>query len=291
MDTPLFSIIIPTYNRAWILPRTLHAIVKQDCSDWELIVVDDGSTDQTEAIVYEMMEHVSNVHYIKQDNAGQAAARQTGLEQATGEWVTYVDSDEEVYPFYLSKAKEWFEAHPKVSYAFAWNDRVLELHDEYHNVLTTIQEPATQLPLDAVTLRSFANWEIKPCGTGIFHKRSIVRGDIRWDTSFHLMEDIDFLFQLGLQYPKAFGFIPRALFKQQQVFGAEGVCSNASYTDWADAFEMLYTKYADTWLMSEQQWYPKKVETYRERQRLYEAGELPSNVVRIFADYYNEKKD
>lgn len=282
--SPVFSIIMPSYNRAWVLPKALQFICDLEFLDWELIVVDDGSTDATREIVELAMKNNPRVRYVYQENARQAAARQNGLEHATGMWVTYVDTDDEPYPNYLSAAHRFFEEHPGVSYAFAYNDRTLELHDADHRVLASKSEPATELDPNSITLKHFANWQIKPCGTGIFHRRDIITGDIRWNPSLRLLEDIDFVFQLGLKYPDHFGFIPEPLFHQRQAFGNDGVCSGASYGDWADGFEKLYQTYADTWLMKEQSWYPKKVEKYREKQRLFEAGKLPPASQRYFGE-------
>ncbi len=226
------------------------------------------------------------VHYHYQSNAGVSAARQLGLNSATGEWVTYVDSDDQLYPQYCSVAKEFFDTHPQCWYATALNDRTLELHNPNHQVLATLEQPSTDLEADSVTLQSYAHWKIKPCGTGLFHRRDIITDELGWDTTGQPLEDLDFLLQLGLQYPKNFELIPKRLYHQRQAFGAEGICSNTSYAQWADAFERLYLKYKDTWLMEGQDWYPQKVEEYRQRQRLFEQGKAPSRAQQYFPEYF-----
>ena len=283
---PYFSIIIPTYNRAWILGKTLQQIQSQSFTDWELIVVDDGSTDTTKELVLQFSRQDTRIKYIYQPNARQAAARQKGLENATGTWVTYIDSDDEIYPTYLQTAHEYFLKHPQVFYAFAYCDRTLELHNKNHVLLASISKPSTNLPLDLITLQSYAHWLIKPCGTGIFHRRDSAH-NIAWDTNFKLLEDIDFVFQFGLKYPKEFGFITQPLFHQRQVFGNDGACSSASYGDWAEGFEKIFKKYEHTWLMEGQAWYPSKVEKYREKQKLFEQGLLPPAYQRYFPDYFS----
>lgn len=282
---PYFSIIIPTYNRGWILGKTIQQIQNQSFTNWELIVVDDGSTDNTRETVLQFAEQDKRIKYIYQTNARQAAARQKGLENTNGTWITYMDSDDEIYPDYLQTAYTYFAGHPQILYAFAYCDRTLELHDKNHNLLTAIDDPATKLPLDSITLQSYAHWLIKPCGTGIFQHKDTIP-DAAWDTSFKLIEDIDFIFQLGLKYPKQFGFIQKPLFHQRQVFGNDGLCSNASYNDWADAFEKIFKKYEHTWLMEGQSWYPSKVKKYREKQKLFEQGLLPPAYQRYFPDYF-----
>lgn len=285
MPKPFFSIIIPTYNRGWIISKTIEQIRSQSFNDWELIVIDDGSTDNTKEIIEKIAFGDNRINYIYQKNARQSAARQNGINRAAGKWVTYIDSDDEPYPYYLETAYKYFLHHSDVWYAFAYNDRTLELHDEQHKLITDIKEQATDLPLEEITLQSYSHWQIKPCGTGIFHRRDIL-DDIQWDTTFKLFEDIDFVFQLGLKYPNHFGFIPTPLFHQRQVFGNDGICAGASYSDWADGFEKLFKKYENTWLMEGQKWYPGKVESYREKQNLFNQGLIPSACQRHFPEYF-----
>ena len=91
----LVSIVVPTYNRAALLDRTLASIVAQSYSDWECIVVDDGSTDGTEAVV---AKYAPGVQYVRQTNAGPAAARNRGLERARGDALMFLDSDDVLLP-------------------------------------------------------------------------------------------------------------------------------------------------------------------------------------------------
>src|SRR3989338_72272 len=280
-----FSLILPTYNRAWVLPRTLRLIREQEFADWELIVVDDGSTDGTRKIVKTITAEDRRVRYVYQKNARQSAARQNGLQQARGECVTYVDSDDEVYQNYLSTAKDFLDAHPDVWFATANCDRTLELHDKNNQLMTKVVEAPSDLPPDAMTLKSYAHWKMKPCGTGIFHRRDKVTDTITWDTNFRLFEDIDFVFQFGVEYPDHFGFIPQKIFHQRQAFGNEGICSGASYDDWANGFEQLFKKYEQAWFMQGQEWYPRKVDEYRERQRLILQGKYPSRIEKYFPEH------
>jgi len=90
------SIIIPTYNRVHVLGRAIESVLQQsyfaDAVEWELIVVDDGSTDSTEA---SLANNYPQIIYLKQDNGGVSAARNLGLEHASGEWLAFLDSDDE----------------------------------------------------------------------------------------------------------------------------------------------------------------------------------------------------
>lgn len=87
---PKFSIIIPTYNRKLILKRAIESVLEQSINDFEIIVVDDGSTDDTS----ELMNTFSGVKYQYQENIGVSSARNTGAKLAVGEWLLFLDSDD-----------------------------------------------------------------------------------------------------------------------------------------------------------------------------------------------------
>ena len=86
-----FSIIIPTYNRASFLLRAIESVLAQTYTDWELIIVDDGSTDNTKDIVSQYND--DRIRYIYQQNAERSAARNNGINHANGDYVCFMDSD------------------------------------------------------------------------------------------------------------------------------------------------------------------------------------------------------
>jgi len=89
-----FSVILSAYNAAAYLPMCLSSITHQSFTDWEVLVVDDGSTDDTPAIADAFAQVDERVHVVHQPNQGQAAARNRAIEQATGEWLVFVDADD-----------------------------------------------------------------------------------------------------------------------------------------------------------------------------------------------------
>jgi len=90
----LFSIIIPVYNVEKYIADCLNSVLKQSFQDWEAICVDDGSTDNSPAILSEYASKDSRIKVITQNNAGTAAARNSGLEEASGDYVFFLDSDD-----------------------------------------------------------------------------------------------------------------------------------------------------------------------------------------------------
>ena len=100
----MISIIIPTYNRAAIISATLDSVIDQDYKDWECVVVDDFSTDNTEDIIKQYAAKDKRVRYLKNERQkGAQGARNTGLHHSKSEWVLFFDSDNLMHPDFLQK--------------------------------------------------------------------------------------------------------------------------------------------------------------------------------------------
>lgn len=96
---PKISIIIPTYNRAVLLPRAIQSVINQTFKDWELIIVDDGSTDTTKEVIEEFIKKDQRIKYLWEPNSGWASKpRNLGIQNAQGEYITFLDSDDEYLP-------------------------------------------------------------------------------------------------------------------------------------------------------------------------------------------------
>ena len=102
MADPFISLVVPTYNRAGYIVKTLATLLAQDYDAYEIIVVDDGSTDNTEAAVAAIGN--SRIRYHKKQNAERGAARNYGARLATGQYVNFFDSDDLAYPNHLREA-------------------------------------------------------------------------------------------------------------------------------------------------------------------------------------------
>jgi len=103
MDTPvLFSIVVPTYNRAHLISSTMDSILAQTYKNYEVIIIDDGSTDNTEEVIRKYIS--DKVHYYKKENAERAAARNFGTQLAKGDYVNWFDSDDIMFPDHLQEA-------------------------------------------------------------------------------------------------------------------------------------------------------------------------------------------
>lgn len=111
---PLFTVFIPTFNRADTLPRALDSVQQQTLRDFEVLIVDDGSTDSTRELVTKWRSEVDfPVEYIHQENKGKHGAHNTALEHAHGELVAILDSDDALVPQALESLAEHWHAIPE----------------------------------------------------------------------------------------------------------------------------------------------------------------------------------
>jgi len=109
INKPLVTVIIPTFNRGWIVKEAIDSVLEQDFSDYELIVVDDGSDDNTPAILKAYGKKIIVLH---QPNKGVSAARNHGLAAASGRLIAFLDSDDLWLPRKLSAQVKFFKDHP-----------------------------------------------------------------------------------------------------------------------------------------------------------------------------------
>lgn len=110
----MVSIILCTYNRENLLPLAVTSVLSQTYRDWELIIVDDGSTDQTRELIRRFRRNEPRIRYYFQKNKGLAAARNTGLRHVRGAYICFVDSDDELAPRHLEHRVRYLRDHPAV---------------------------------------------------------------------------------------------------------------------------------------------------------------------------------
>lgn len=120
MTQDLVSIIVPTYNRADCILETLQSVLEQTHTNWELILVDDGSTDDTLERVTSLFLGDTRLNYIVQPNQGVSKARNTGLAAAQGDFIAFLDSDDRWMPWKLTVQLACMHAYPEVG--MVWTD-------------------------------------------------------------------------------------------------------------------------------------------------------------------------
>ncbi len=115
MIEPLISVIIPVYNGERYLNSTLKSVFNQDYDSIEVIVVDDGSTDQSAVIA----KSYKDIQYLYQSNQGPSVARNTGIKKANGEFVAFIDADDLWLEKKLSLQVNYLQKHPDIGFVFA----------------------------------------------------------------------------------------------------------------------------------------------------------------------------
>lgn len=120
MSSPRVSVVVPTFNRAYCLERTLRSALAQTHRNVDVIVVDDGSTDGTAALLQRMREEDPRLRVFTQENQGVVAARNTALRQADGDYVAFLDSDDLWFPWKLELQVACFQKEPALG--MVWSD-------------------------------------------------------------------------------------------------------------------------------------------------------------------------
>ena len=116
MKEPFFSVIIPTYNRAAVIGKAVESVLTQEYLDFEVIIVDDGSSDNTEQVIKTIEDH--RIRYFKKENEERGAARNFGVKNSRGKYVCFLDSDDIYYPNHLSEAFKFIQNKSDVAFFY-----------------------------------------------------------------------------------------------------------------------------------------------------------------------------
>lgn len=152
-NEPLVTVIMPTHNRSALLREAISSVITQTYTNWELIVVDDGSTDDTAAVVAAVAD--SRVRYIRTVNAGPAAARNTGIGLSRAEYIAFLDDDDTWMPDKLSQQLAFMSGPPMLG----WSSTGFVYTDLNGHVLREERpwerRPRIETPLDCLHLETF----------------------------------------------------------------------------------------------------------------------------------------
>ena len=115
---PFFSIIITTYNRSVILKRALDSLIRQTEKDWEAIIVDDASSDDTQSLVLPYLIGNKSIRYFVKSHSGEAMSKNEGINLTTGRFISFLDSDDGYSPEHLHLRKAILMQYPSVSFLY-----------------------------------------------------------------------------------------------------------------------------------------------------------------------------
>lgn len=201
---PQVDIIIPAYNAARFLPMALDSVIAQTFEDWRILLIDDGSTDNTAEIVslYETRLGLK-LRYIKQPNAGLPAARNTAIRNSSAEYLALLDADDVWLPCRLEESLKCFRDFPQVGLAYGFISRI----DADGVVLDTFTKPSKH-PAGHIAPYIYMRTMNLPCPTVTF-RRSCVQDVGLFDESMRATEDRDLWVRIALQYEVA--LVPKVI--------------------------------------------------------------------------------
>ncbi len=183
------SVIIPTYNRAWCLNKAIDSVLSQTSASFELIVVDDGSTDHTQALLTEYAGRLIN---LKQSNQGVSAARNAGIEYAQGALIAFLDSDDEWLPGKLAVQSAFFNSHPN---AVACQTEEIWVR----NGVRVNPKKKHAKPSGDIFKRSLSLCLVSP--SAVMLKKSLFDEVGYFDESLPACEDYDMWLRISCRYP------------------------------------------------------------------------------------------
>jgi glycosyltransferase involved in cell wall biosynthesis len=219
--TPLFSIILPTHNRAYVLWRAVQSVIAQSEGRWELLVVNDGSTDDTCRLLEEF--HDPRIRSVTTENRGPSAARNLGGRLTQAPYLAYLDSDNTWRPEFLETMSEAIQSHPiKVLWYCGQHTTMWRrAADSSWAVEREQDDLRAQYSVDeALQLKS-------PDANCMVHTRPVLAEVGGWDEACRWLEDWDFFTRCIIRYTAGVHWVPKVLVEYRQVHGpgADGVCA------------------------------------------------------------------
>lgn len=185
---PLVSIVIPTYNRSHLLPRSVESCLRQSHSNLEVIIVDDGSPDSTPEVARALADADSRVHYVRQPNGKLPAALNTGHARARGEYMTWTSDDNRYDPDAIEVMVRYMQAHPGTGLVYC-NCRLVNADG------------------DTVAVRDLPGpdrlWEGSCVGACFLYRRSVYEVVGEYDRDLFLAEDYDYWLRISRAFPIA----------------------------------------------------------------------------------------
>lgn len=199
---PSISVVIPLYNKENHIINTINSVLNQSYKNFELIVVNDGSTDNSLEIANKCLTNFENKKIINQKNRGLSGARNTGVYKSEGELVAFLDADDTWHPDFLKHIYDLYINFPEAS---LYGTNYLEKYDE-NNIL----EPKTNLDANlknkSFIVKDFfeANYfQSIVCQSSFATKKSVFE-EVKFDEEINFAEDIDFYIKSNLKFKFAY---------------------------------------------------------------------------------------
>jgi glycosyltransferase involved in cell wall biosynthesis len=200
---PKVSVIIPTYNRSDYILEAVESILIQTYRDFEIIIIDDGSTDDTRDVLSAQIE-AGTIRYIYQENRSKSAARNHGIRQAKGEYIAFLDSDDLFTPTKLAKQVVFLDEHPDIGFVHSWYSKF----DDTGNHLGTRD---TSRYTGWVYPEILLSWSVLMAVPCMMMRKDVLEAVDGFDENQKWGEDLDIWRRITKRYP--IDLVPEALTK------------------------------------------------------------------------------
>ncbi|PIC63990.1 hypothetical protein CSV79_08705 [Sporosarcina sp. P13] len=209
-DNIKVSVVIPVYNLEQYIERCIKSVINQNLKEIEIIIVNDGSSDNSAKIINKYQKEDYRIIAINQENSGVSSARNRGIEIATGEYITFVDGDDYINNTTLEEMYSIAESEKNdLVFCFLSNDRQKDMSKKTH------------IERSEICLKHMIEGKRARTASGILFKLSLLkRYNIKFETDLHYGEDFLFTIYSLIKTKKNVGIIPEYLYKVEERLGS-----------------------------------------------------------------------
>ncbi|MBA3010204.1 MAG: glycosyltransferase family 2 protein [Desulfobacula sp.] len=231
------SIIVPTYNVEPYIKKTLESVIHQACKDYELIIIDDGSTDNTVNVIQSIVQNfdAGNIHLIRKDNGGVSSSRNMGLSMARGDYILFLDGDDYISENCVQVLSEYIQKTRTDILCYGF-DQVDENHDVLRHYFDKYNFPevsmtGVQILITRKEAMFFQTWT----GSVVYSKKLLVRNSLQYTEGCDCGQDSEFLAK-ALMCASKVSFINKVLSYYLIREGSKTNCYNI------DRFQVIFAR-------------------------------------------------
>ncbi len=251
MKDPLFSVIIPTYNRCHFLWRAINSVLNQTYPFFELIIIDDASNDKTKELINIYTDPRIKYFQLKK-NQGVSYARNYALKRAHGKYIAYLDSDNEWYRDFLESYLKAFQKFPNKVVVFAKKNyrlNIIRKNGQKKVLRDEITNHGKYFDLKRLWQR-----KILIDTNTLVHKKDIIKKVGNWDEKMDFWEDWELTLRISKKYPQGFLYLNRTLIDYEQ--NIDFSQPQKVIQGWNKNEKYIFNKHKQYPLIKFQDWYP-----------------------------------
>jgi len=247
---PTFSVIMPTFNRCYVVWKAIQSVLQQTYPFFELLIIDDASSDQTEKLVQQFKD--PRINYFKnKKNQGASYSRNFALKKAQGKYIAYLDSDNVWHSDFLQVMQNAFLKHQDKILIFCKKNYRLSLIDEHKEEIVRDEFTGHKKYFD---LKRLWHRRILIDTNCLCHKKKEVLSLGGWDENLSFWEDWELTLRISQSYPQGFLYLNRAMLDYEQKIDLKN--AEKIFAFWEKEEEKIFKKYQNSPLLKGQNWFP-----------------------------------